>query len=410
MTTMRISRRLLSSITATLLAVLCSAPALAAQQSGDQAQSDKQRAIQLINDAKAQEALPILEKLAKDNPNDSQVQFYLGYAKVWSAKLAPDAAARKKMRAEGYACFKKARELGMDTPLLKKVLADMPEDGGADPVYSANKASNDAMIEAEAEFARGNLEKALAAYQKALAIEPTLYEAALFAGDACFKSGDQTRALEFYAKAMAIDPSRETAYRYMGDALMSAGKTTEARDKYIEGYISEPYTRLSTVGLVSWAKKTGVGLSHPKIEIPTSVTAGDKDEVNVNLDEKMLNSKGDGSSAWMLYGLTRAHWRMREFAEKYPAEKTYRHSLAEEVDALNKALDSVSVQTKEKTIKSLSPSLATLIKLKEAGLVEPYVLLARPDSGIAADYPAYLKANRDKLRRYVLEFVIHQPN
>jgi hypothetical protein len=34
------------------------------------------------------------------------------------------------------------------------------------------------------------------------------------------------------------------------------------------------------------------------------------------------------------------------------------------------------------------------------------VLMARPNDGIAEDHPAYLRANRDKLRRYVITYVI----
>ena len=44
-------------------------------------------------------------------------------------------------------------------------------------------------------------------------------------------------------------------------------------------------------------------------------------------------------------------------------------------------------------------------KLNDEGLLEAYILLARPDAGIVKDHPAYLRANRDKLRRYVLNYV-----
>jgi hypothetical protein len=32
--------------------------------------------------------------------------------------------------------------------------------------------------------------------------------------------------------------------------------------------------------------------------------------------------------------------------------------------------------------------------------------LAKPDNGIAEDYPAYLKENREKLRRYTIQYVV----
>jgi hypothetical protein len=77
--------------------------------------------------------------------------------------------------------------------------------------------------------------------------------------------------------------------------------------------------------------------------------------------------------------------------------------LAEEVDALRSVL---STATTDKRTKNLSPSLAKLKKLDDDGLLEAYILMARPDEGIAQDHPAYLKHNRDKLRRYVNEYVI----
>lgn len=48
-----------------------------------------------------------------------------------------------------------------------------------------------------------------------------------------------------------------------------------------------------------------------------------------------------------------------------------------------------------------------LKKLDDEGLLEAYILLARPDEGIAADHPAYLRQNRDKLRRYVTQYVVN---
>ena len=103
-----------------------------------------------------------------------------------------------------------------------------------------------------------------------------------------------------------------------------------------------------------------------------------------------------------MYALKRSVWANEKFAKAYPAEKSYRHSLAEEVDGLRAALGAAG---NDSTIK-LEPSLAILSKLNEAGLLESYILLARSDQGIARDYPEYLKTNREKLRRYVVEYVL----
>ncbi|HET9943664.1 MAG TPA: hypothetical protein VFR05_10000 [Terriglobia bacterium] len=47
-----------------------------------------------------------------------------------------------------------------------------------------------------------------------------------------------------------------------------------------------------------------------------------------------------------------------------------------------------------------------LKRLDNDGFLEAYILMARPDEGIAQDHAAYLKENRDKLRRYVLNYVV----
>jgi len=41
--------------------------------------SERRRAFQLMDESKMMEALPILEKLATQNPRDGEVQFYLGF-------------------------------------------------------------------------------------------------------------------------------------------------------------------------------------------------------------------------------------------------------------------------------------------------------------------------------------------
>ena len=45
------------------------------------------------------------------------------------------------------------------------------------------------------------------------------------------------------------------------------------------------------------------------------------------------------------------------------------------------------------------------MQLEEAGLLEAYILFARPDDGIAQDYATYRKVTPDRLRRYPVEYL-----
>lgn len=367
-------------------------------------EAEKQRALKLLENSKATEALPILERLTESNPEDGQAMFYYGFAILAQAQTLTDTAARKQSRIRARAAMLKARELGYKSPLLDSILESIPADGGEDQKYSSNAEADRAMREGEAAFVKGDLDGALAAYQRALGHDPKLYEAALFAGDMYFKKGQAFKATEWYERAIAIAPDRETAYRYSASPLMEAGKLEEARARYIEAIIAEPFNRLAWAGMARWAEAARVELAHPKIDVPTSITPVKNNEMTINISPDALG-KDDGSAAWLSYGLTRASWATQKFAKEFPGEKRYRHTLREEAEALRSVVESVNEQTKGKKIKTLAPSLARLAKLQDEGLLEAYILFARVDEGIAQDYAEYRKTNRDKLRRYLSEYV-----
>ena len=365
----------------------------------------KQRAGELIKENKFTEALPLLEKLAAAEPNNGETQFYLAFALLGQSTNTKDDAVRKTLRARARQAFVKAKSLNYNEPKLDALILSLPEDGSDSPDgFTSNTKANQLMEEAEALFSQGKSDEALKKYQEALELDPKLYHAALFSGDVYMQKGDFAKAEFWYQKAIGIDPNKETAYRYSATPLMKQHKTDEARDRYIEAFIVEPYSRFARGGLIQWGQATQTKLAHPDIAVPTNVTFDEKGDAKINLNaDALLGGKDDGSFAWISYGATRSTWRKEKFAKTFPNEKTYRHSLAEEADALRSV---ISVATADKKDKNLSPSLARLKKLDEDGLLESYILLARPDEGIAQDYPDYLKQNREKLRRYMLQYVV----
>ena len=388
-----------------LSALLClCAPSNLFAQSAANYEAEKQRALKLLEDGKATAALPIFERLSNSNPEDGQVMFYFGFAVLSHAQTLTDPNARKQSRIRARAAMLKAREVGFKSPLLDSILETLPADGGEEQRFSANADADTAMREGEAAFVQGNLDGALAAYQRASELDPKLYEAALFAGDMYFKKGQAFKTSEWYERAIAIAPDRETAYRYSASPLMEAGKLKDARARYIEAVVAEPFNRLAWAGLARWAERARVELAHPEIKAPTSVTPLKDNKMTINISPDALG-KDDGSAAWMMYGISRSVWATQKFAKEFPGEKEYRHSLREEADALRLVVESVKTQMKENKIKTLDASLARLVKLHDEGLLEAYILFARADQGIAQDYVAYRKANRDKLRRYLMDYV-----
>lgn len=382
--------------------LLAFAPDARAAQQPDAA--ERRRALELMQRGNMIAALPLLEKLSAASPNDGEMLFYLGYAVLGQAMTIKDAGARKDARLRARALMLKAREVGYDPPLLRSVLDSLPPGGGPDIVYSQSAEADAAMRDAEAAFVQGKTDEAFAAYQLALRHDPKLYDAALYSADMLMHKGEFDRAAEWYAKAIAINPDRETAYRYSATPLMKQQKYVEAKARYMEAVIAEPFNRLTWAGLAGWADAVGVRLSHPRIDIRSEVKRGAEGKVTINVDPGTLG-QSDGSDAWLMYGVTRSLWATKKFAETFPAEKAYRHSLREETEALHIVADMAKAMTKDGKVKSLHPDLARLVKLHDEGLIEAYVLFARPDAGIAEDYVEYRRANRDKLRRYLVEYV-----
>jgi tetratricopeptide (TPR) repeat protein len=390
----------------TLLLFMLSAihhPPSALAQAGETLIEQKHNVENLLSAQRYTDALPLLEKIIAAEPNNPRMHYYLGFALLAQASTLKDALSRKALRVRARNAFIKSKELGYKEQFIEALIQSIPTDGSDGKAFSPNPQANELMAEGEAFFGQGKLDEALKYYQQALELDPKLYEAALFCGDVYTQRGDFAKAEIWYQKAIAIDPYKETAYRYSATPLMRQNKPEAARERYIEAYITEPYNRYSAVGLTQWAQTTNTPAAHPDIEIPTKVTFDEKGDAKMELNSNLLSGTTDGTFAWIAYGAARVKWHKETFAKTFPNEKTYRHSVLEEATALRAVL---TAATTDKRTKALHPGLVKLKKLNDEGLLEAYILLARADQGIAEDHPAYLRQNRDKLRRYVVEYIL----
>jgi tetratricopeptide (TPR) repeat protein len=358
------------------------------------------------------DALPVLEKLHAEKPSDVAVLESLSFATLAHAATIGDPAGRKEERAKARKLAEEAKAAGDSSNMLKTLL-EVPEDG-SETTFSSNVAVQSAMQEGEAAFAKGDFDGALSAYSRALALDPNVYDAAVFSGDVYFKKGDHVRAGEWFLRAIQIDPNRETAYRYWGDDLVAQDRMSDAKEKFISAIVAQPYLRISWMGLSQWAPKQKMLLGHPRIDPPGKVEDKGKDDkgrnqTTITLDPSMMNpsAKKDGTNAWFIYTLSKAVWHGDRFQKEFPNEKEYRHSLAEEVDGFQMVVGQVKEGLKKKEIKQLDSALATLVKLADEELLEAFVLISRPEQGIAKDYPAYRDAHREKIRKYITEWIIH---
>ena len=379
-------------------------PNLSAQTANDDSyKTERHQAIQLYNENKHLEALPLFEDLAKRNPEDADVLVGLGACLIDKSATMEDQDAAAKERIRARAALLKAQQLGNNSTLVQNLLQVTPENG---VVTYESSAAGEAMRLGEAAFARRDFDEAIKNYSKVLEFDPKNYSAALFVGDSYFAAKKFDQAGEWYEKAVAIDPNRETAYRYHADMLTKNGDMAGARKKAIQAVVAEPYNPITWRGLQEWATVNKLQLNRVHINTPAAPSSSSDGQVNLTLDS---GQSPENMAIWLVYSGTQISWHKEEFAKHFPNEKAYRHSLPEESEALSAAasmIGNLGDKKKKKSELPKDPDLALLLKLKVANLIDPYVLLNAADEGISHDYESYRQQNRAKLEQYLSEFVV----
>lgn len=386
-----------------LLLSLLASPCLQGQSSGNGAyQATRHKAMELFAQGHRLEALPLLEELSQKNPKDQEVAVALAASLVdHAATLSdPQAAAKERLRARDL--LEKSESTSPLAENLLQLLRQMPESGAIH--FSDNPAADEAMRAGEAAFSLRNFDEAIKDYSKALEIEPKNYSAALFIGNTYDKKNDSAQAAKWYERAIQLDPNIETAYRYYADMLAKQGQMARARAMLIHAAVAEPYNRIVWRELRAWAAINNTEISSVYAGVPVSALKKDAQPPG------KAEQSQDASDAWRAYLAVQSEWRSGgKFKEHFPQETGYRHTLAEESEALNAAVATAEKLNENKRAAELvakDPGLLLLLKLHDAGLLQAYILFSLGDAGIAKDYSAYRAAHRDKLEEYMDKFVV----
>jgi tetratricopeptide (TPR) repeat protein len=365
-------------------------------------QSKRQVAIAYFKEGKRLEALPLLETLAQKDPKDSEVLVALAASLVEHAATLTDAEAAAKERFRARGLLQEAWGLGNSSPLaenLRQLLGELPANGAIK--FSDNPAMQQAMNTGEAAFARRDFDDALKHYTKALELEPSNYTATLFTANTYDKKNDFAKAGEWYERAMRLDPNIETAYRYYADMLAKQGDMAKSRSMLIRAAVAEPYNKMVWREIRAWAtiNHTAFNIVYVPVPVPRkNDPAGSAGQSTVV------------SAAWRAYYAVRMDWQKGgRFQKQFPREADYRHSLAEESEALTTAaeiLEKIKEDKKTGELVGADPIAGLLVKLHEAGLIDAYVLFSLGDDDIAQDYKAYRIKNHAKLETYLDKFVV----
>lgn len=400
--------RFLNNLLLMMLLCLCGAPCFIAQSAPSPIANSpdlatRQKAMAVFNQGKRLEALPLLEDLVQKNPQDPELLVALAACLVEHAATLTDPAAGAKERFRARDLVQKGWELGNTSPLaenLRQLLDELPANGSIK--FSENPAVERIMEAGEAAFAHRDFDEALKDYAKAMEVEPKNYSAVLFTANTYDRKNDFAKAADWYERAMQLDANVETAYRYYADMLAKQGNMAKARSMLIHAAVAEPYNKIVWREIRAWAtiNKTKFNVVFAAIPFPR------KDDTAVG----GAKLPAEIVPAWRTYYSVKSEWKKGgRFDKQFPNEGEYRHSLAEESEALNATIKILKKLQEDKKTTALiqdDPTASLLLKLHEAGTIDAYVLFSLGDDGIAKDYIAYRAKNRDKLEAYMDKFVM----
>jgi tetratricopeptide (TPR) repeat protein len=402
---MRANRRNSVGLVALAMIIVATGNAWAQASVDDKDTTERAKAIALGKQYRWLEALPLFEDLVQKAPDDYVLLECLAQSLINRSVTLKDQDAAGKDLLRAKELLVRAQKLGDHSPLsenLLDLLSALPKNG---EYKYADKVDVEAAIKAgEAAFARTDYDEAIKNYKHALELDPKSYAAALFVGDSYFATKRFSQAGEWYDLAAQIDPNRETAYRYHADMLTKQGDLEGARTLSIEAVIADPYNTIPWRGLTAWAKSSHAPLNQVHMDIGSKATPDGENKMSITVDP---NQPADVGAVWLAYSGTRVLWYQGRFKKEFPQEPQYRHSLAEETDALTTAAK-VAEELAGKSTNGLiakDVNLQLLMRLYHEQMLEPYILLSAPDQGIAQDYAEYRAKNRAKLEEYLGRFV-----
>ncbi len=383
-----------TALPALLLAALVSVVFVPAASAQD-VDPDREEAVRLIDENKYLEALPILERIILSYPDDAELWAHFGIAIISNSVTLATPEERKEEQERGLKALQRAEQLGTTNERALDLLEQFESADGQDNFVSDNPEVEKALREGEAFFGKGDYENALKLYEKAHSLDPKNYEAVLFIGDCYYAQKKYSEAIPWFAKAVAIDQDREMAHRFWGDALLYSERPEEAREKFVDAVIAEPYGRMGWTSLNRWAEETDSTFGFYEIVPPGNELGG-----TIEVKESGLSPE-NGTVHWREYERT-----LQKLAAAKPAAAESSPRFSDDVAAWKSVAEAFRKDLKGGKIRYPDHNLVNLLRIDDQGLLEAYILLLRPHEHYTEDYIEYRKANRAKIREFIVRYVL----
>jgi len=391
-----VALRLLPLVSAQALNASTPSPTPTGATSAD---PDRQEALRLYKEHKLADAAEWWQKVVIKYPDDMDAHEALGASLLNRADLQSDGRKKQSDRLAARAELVRAKELGDKSDLCRALLSTIPEDGRE--IRFLNYQTLLTIVPIGRPPTQRGLEIA-GEYAFATEHEDFSYLVAERIGLDYAQLKQWNKAEEWYARALQIKPDDQSIYGNWVETLVFAGKMKEAREKLIQGLLISGGTYIN-VPLAMWLRANHLELKKINIKVPYEYPTG-KTGTMIVVDPAWLG-KNDGRDAWLMYPRTRRLWKNEKYFNEFHVIG-YRHSLAEEMDALSQVVAAFNESLAKGDVKEPDPDLVLLSRFQAEGLLEAFILLVERDTDVNLEYFRYLSEHRDKLMEFADKYIV----
>ena len=363
------------------------------------ADPDRREAMRLYHEHKFSEAAEWWQKVVASYPDDMDAHEALGASLLNRADLQSDGRKKQSDRLVARAELVRAQELGDKSDLCRALLSTIPEDGRE--VRFLDYQTVLTIVPNTQLPTQRSLEIA-SEYAFATEHEAFSYLVAERIGLDYARLKQWDKAGEWYARALQIHPEDQSVYGNWVEALVSAGKMKEAREKLIQGLLVSDGWYIN-MPLRMWLVANHLELKKINIKLPYEYPLG-KTGTMIVVDPAWLG-KNDGRDAWLMYPRTRRLWKNEKYFNEFHMIG-YRHSLAEEVDALSQVVAAFNESLAKGNVQEPDPALVLLSRFQAEGLLEAFIFLVERDEDVSGEFYPYLTKHRDKLMEFADKYIV----
>jgi tetratricopeptide (TPR) repeat protein len=353
--------------------------------------------MRLYKEHKLAEAAEWWMKVVIKYPGDMDAHEALGASLLNRAALQGDRNKKTSDRLLARAELVRAQELGNNSDLCRILLSTIPEDG-SEVRQPTNRTVSAILLQTAP--AQRDLET-VGEYAFVMEHEAGNYFLEVGIGIAYARLKQWDKAEEWYVRALQTSPDGSLVYGNWADMLVSMGRMKEAREKLILGLFISDNDWLFR----RWLAKNHLELKKIDIKVPHEYPTG-KTGTMIVVDPAWLG-KGDGRDAWLMYPKTRRLWKNEKYFNEFHMIG-YRHSLAEETDALSQVVAAFKESMAKGDVEEPDPALVLLSRFQENGLLEAFVVLAERDldQDLSSEVLFFRNKHRDKLMEFADKYIV----